>query len=568
MADDTNILPSDQNFVRAAGFESSSTPGLVMAGQIDEVTGRILVDNAGSGGSSTLLAVSTASTTAPNSIYNLTAGIPVIFKSSDGNTMFYLDETNERIGIGTASPTTKLDVRGDFYTGNGTNGFTFSSNGITPQINGFILVDNASNREFAITNTAASLNYLKVDNTLTGGRLLSGIASAASKSAMLFNGAWYASGTGTTTFPHLLLEATGTTASTAWSTSGTGLGINAVTGFAGNFIDMKTAGTTVYRFASNGQIVFGTSGSAMETGSELDLRAAGGGGGLRGVRFFTNSALSSTTGTVYTAQTLGSFAAGAGTANYRAHTVEYTINNSGSQSGIATGLYINATETALNSMTHNLMDLQVGGSSKFKVNNAGAVTSGTIISNSTIEAGAGNSLRWTSRSRMNSISDGSILFSNSASNDFSLLQFGGTTSSFPALKRSSATLEVKLADDSAYAVAKVASLQTVNGVVDRVVTTTDDATAVIDVTVTDTYELSAIANNTTFSTTGTPVDGQSIVIRYKDAGVSKTLTWDAVFVAIGVTLPTATTASKWGYVGCKYNSAAGKFHVLAVTTEA
>jgi len=45
---DTNILPSDQNFIRAAGFETST--GEVMAGQIDELTGRILVDAAtGSG---------------------------------------------------------------------------------------------------------------------------------------------------------------------------------------------------------------------------------------------------------------------------------------------------------------------------------------------------------------------------------------------------------------------------------------------------------------------------------------------------------------------------------------
>jgi hypothetical protein len=44
---DLNILPADQNRYRAAGFESSSTTGLVMAGQIDEITGRILVDNAG-----------------------------------------------------------------------------------------------------------------------------------------------------------------------------------------------------------------------------------------------------------------------------------------------------------------------------------------------------------------------------------------------------------------------------------------------------------------------------------------------------------------------------------------
>lgn len=41
---DENILPRDQNHVATAGFESSSTPGLVLPGQIDEITGRVLVD--------------------------------------------------------------------------------------------------------------------------------------------------------------------------------------------------------------------------------------------------------------------------------------------------------------------------------------------------------------------------------------------------------------------------------------------------------------------------------------------------------------------------------------------
>ena len=58
----------------------------------------------------------------------------------------------------------------------------------------------------------------------------------------------------------------------------------------------------------------------------------------------------------------------------------------------------------------------------------------------------------------------------------------------------------------------------------RVVTTTDDATAVIDIDTTDVYELSAVANATTFSTTGTPTDGQKLMIRFKDAGVAKGLT--------------------------------------------
>lgn len=54
---DDNILPRDQNHVTAAGFESSSTPGKVLPGQIDENTGRILVDNSG-GGSGTVTSFS------------------------------------------------------------------------------------------------------------------------------------------------------------------------------------------------------------------------------------------------------------------------------------------------------------------------------------------------------------------------------------------------------------------------------------------------------------------------------------------------------------------------------
>jgi hypothetical protein len=57
---DLNILPADQNRYRAAGFESSSTAGLVMAGQIDEITGRILVDSASGSGTVTSVSVVTA----------------------------------------------------------------------------------------------------------------------------------------------------------------------------------------------------------------------------------------------------------------------------------------------------------------------------------------------------------------------------------------------------------------------------------------------------------------------------------------------------------------------------
>jgi len=101
----------------------------------------------------------------------------------------------------------------------------------------------------------------------------------------------------------------------------------------------------------------------------------------------------------------------------------------------------------------------------------------------------------------------------------------------------------------------------------RLVTTTDDATAEIDTDSYDEYELSAVANATTFTLTGTPTDGQTLIVRVKDAGVTKGLTWTG-FTAVGVTLPTATTAGKWHYVGCKYNLGDTAWHAIAVTEEA
>ena len=101
----------------------------------------------------------------------------------------------------------------------------------------------------------------------------------------------------------------------------------------------------------------------------------------------------------------------------------------------------------------------------------------------------------------------------------------------------------------------------------KVVTTTDDATAVINCDITDQYQLSAIANATEFTVTGTPTDGQKLIIRFKDAGVAKALTWTG-FTAIGCTLPTTTVADKWHYVGVVYNLAATAWHALVASVQA
>jgi hypothetical protein len=82
---------------------------------------------------------------------------------------------------------------------------------------------------------------------------------------------------------------------------------------------------------------------------------------------------------------------------------------------------------------------------RFATNNA-AIFPGTV------NIAATGEYQWFNRSIMSSSASGIILLTNSARNDWSRLQFGGDTSSFPALKRSSATLQVRLADDSAYSV--------------------------------------------------------------------------------------------------------------------
>lgn len=78
------------------------------------------------------------------------------------------------------------------------------------------------------------------------------------------------------------------------------------------------------------------------------------------------------------------------------------------------------------------------------------ISSGGTSTINQVQLASGLALLWQSRSRILSPGDGIIQLVNNAITDFSRLQFGGTTSAFPALKRSSTALHVRLADDSDY----------------------------------------------------------------------------------------------------------------------
>jgi hypothetical protein len=70
---------------------------------------------------------------------------------------------------------------------------------------------------------------------------------------------------------------------------------------------------------------------------------------------------------------------------------------------------------------------------------------------------------------------------------------------------------------------------------------------------------------------GTPVDGQRLILRFEDNGSGRGITWttsSGAYRAVGATLPTTTVASKVTYVGCVYNSTDVFWDAIAVATQA
>lgn len=79
------------------------------------------------------------------------------------------------------------------------------------------------------------------------------------------------------------------------------------------------------------------------------------------------------------------------------------------------------------------------------------------------------------------------------------------------------------------------------------------------------YNITAQAAALTIAApTGTFLDGQGLLIRIKDNGTARAISWNAKFRAIGIALPTTTVVSKVLYVGAKYNLAEDIFDVIAV----
>ena len=82
------------------------------------------------------------------------------------------------------------------------------------------------------------------------------VAGAASRPGLFISGAHFSGGTGTTTFPQVLVQDSTATASTVWNTSGTGLGVNEHTG-VGNLADFMLDGVSEFSVSSVGAVTAG-----------------------------------------------------------------------------------------------------------------------------------------------------------------------------------------------------------------------------------------------------------------------------------------------------------------------
>jgi hypothetical protein len=101
-------------------------------------------------------------------------------------------------------------------------------------------------------------------------------------------------------------------------------------------------------------------------------------------------------------------------------------------------------------------------------------------------------------------------------------------------------------------------------IIQRVGTTASSATPTPTGDDSDLYTITALAEDATFAApSGTPTNGQKLMIRIKDNGTARALSWNAIYRAGDIPLPTTTVLGKTMYLGFVYNSADSKWDLVA-----
>lgn len=114
-------------------------------------------------------------------------------------------------------------------------------------------------------------------------------------------------------------------------------------------------------------------------------------------------------------------------------------------------------------------------------------------------------------------------------------------------------------------------IQDVLGKTPRVTSMVSAAQPIINTSYHDCVSITAQAEAITSMTanlTGSMVNFQKLIIRIKDNGVARAITWGSYFESKGKDLPTVTTAGKVSTIGLIFDSVTNKWGCVAVQTEA
>lgn len=114
-----------------------------------------------------------------------------------------------------------------------------------------------------------------------------------------------------------------------------------------------------------------------------------------------------------------------------------------------------------------------------------------------------------------------------------------------------------------------AAVLTLKAITPRVQSVTSAATVTPDANNNDIVIVTAQAAAVTFANpTGSPVEGQTMVIRIKDNATARAITYGTQYRALGVTLPTTTVISKTLYIGMIFNTEDTTWDCVGVSQQA
>lgn len=370
---------------------------------------------------------------------------------------------NGFVGINTITPSVALEVKDGVISINQTTS------------DGYLKASNRYGQGYRITTNGASAggSLQNYDGSSTALSWISGFLSnstngIASTPAFTFAGTPFA-GTGTTSTPLFLMQETATTAGTTWNTGGTYLGINARSGYTGNLIDFKLNNTALLTTNYQGATTFGSYVSGFSQGTFTISH-----GNYRTYLETTSNNINQIVGGTYHVHSATGIYIGSsevqpvsklhvGSAPTASANYGLVSLGSGAFDGLTSGFFTGSNDgtvlavNAASGFTGDLINLQVAGASKFKVSNVGVTSTGYMTLSGDnrnaviLTGGAGAGITWNNNATILSPAAGVITLGNEGITDFARLQFGGTTTSFPALKRNATGLDVRLADDSGYA---------------------------------------------------------------------------------------------------------------------